>query len=367
MPTTATVTATAPGRVNLIGEHTDYNDGLCLPIAIPYATTARATARDDGLIRIVSAQQDDVWEGTLAGAGPGRVAGWAAYAAGTLWALAEAGYDVPPLDLHLDSTVPLGAGLSSSASLEAAVAVAVLGVAGRTLDDDLRSELVAVCRRAESEVVGAPTGGLDQSAVLLTRAASALLLDFDGGDPQVVPFALADDDLTLIVVDTRVSHAHTEGGYGSRRAECEAAARRLGVPSLRHTTAEAVAALDDELLRRRARHIVTENARVAEAVAAIGERDWTRLGELFDASHRSMRDDFEISCPELDLVVGTAREAGALGARMTGGGFGGSAIALVPVARADACRRAVDAAFAAAGHAAPAHLDGTPSGPAALA
>ncbi|WP_137291886.1 galactokinase [Nocardioides dongxiaopingii] len=362
-------TATAPGRVNLIGEHTDYNDGLCLPIAIPYVTTVRATPRDDGRFRVVSAQQDGpagAWEGTLADAGPGRVEGWAAYAAGTLWALDRAGYDVPGLDLEVDSTVPVGAGLSSSAALEAAVAAAVVGSTGRDLDAAVRRDLVAVCRRAESEVVGAPTGGLDQSAVLLTRPDSALLLDFDGADPQVVPFAPDADGLALVVVDTRVSHALTDGGYGSRREECDRAARALGVPSLRRASLDAVEELDDDVLRRRARHVVTENVRVEQAVAAIGARDWTRLGLLFSASHLSMRDDFEISCPELDLVVDTAVGAGALGARMTGGGFGGSAIALVPLERVEACRRAINTAFALAGHRPAAHLDGTPSGPATL-
>jgi galactokinase len=354
-------TVRAPGRVNLIGEHTDYNRGLCLPVAIPAQTVATVTVRESGSTRLRSAQQPEVWEGGPADAAPGQVEGWAAYAAGVLWALAEAGHDVPPLDLGLDSTVPLGSGLSSSASLEAAVAVAAVTAAGRTLDDGLRRDLVAACRRAESEVVGAPTGGLDQAAVLLGRAGQALLLDFDDDSVEPVPVDAAAAGLEVLVVDTRVSHALTDGGYGSRRDECDEAARRLGLASLREATAEAVETLDDVVLRRRARHVVSENARVLAAVEAVRAGDWARVGTLFTASHVSLRDDHEVSCAELDLVVATALEAGALGARMTGGGFGGSAIALVPAERADAVRRAVDTAFAAAGLGAPGHLDGTPS------
>ncbi|MEO9323830.1 galactokinase [Nocardioides sp. C4-1] len=351
----------APGRVNLIGEHTDYNRGLCLPIAIAAQTTASVRVLDDGPSRITSAQQDQPWVGSAAEAAPGRVSGWAAYAAGVLWALAEAGFDVPPLDVRLDSTVPLGAGLSSSASLEAAVAVAAVTASGRGLDDGLRTELVAACRRAESEVVGAPTGGLDQTAVLLAREGAAVLLDFDDGEPADVPTGFVEAGLDLLVVDTRVAHALTDGGYGSRREECERAAARLGLTSLRAAGLDDVARLDDDVLRRRATHVVTENDRVRAVVDALGARDWARVGTLFTASHASLRDDFEVSCPELDLVVDTALQAGALGARMTGGGFGGSAIALVPSERADAVRRAVDLAFVAAGLGTPGHLDGTPS------
>lgn len=351
----------APGRVNLVGEHTDYNAGLCLPIAIPAATTAAVTVLDDGPTRITSAQQDEPWVGTAADAAPGRVEGWAAYAAGVLWALAEAGHDVPALDVRLDSTVPLGSGLSSSASLEAAIAVAAATAASHVLDDDRRAELVAACRRAETEVVGAPTGGLDQSAVLLARAGAALLLDFDDGSSEHVALDLASAGLTLLVVDTRVSHDLTDGGYGSRREQCEEAARVMGLASLRQATSAGVAALTDPVLRRRATHVVSEVARVEAAVDALRWEDWSALGILFTTSHASLRDDYEVSCAELDLVVDTALETGALGARMTGGGFGGSAIALVPTDRAGAVRRAVDAAFARGGLRAPGHLDGTPS------
>ncbi|MDQ3483990.1 MAG: galactokinase [Actinomycetota bacterium] len=354
----------APGRVNLIGEHTDYNDGLCLPLAIPQATTVRATERPDGRVRIGSAQQPEPWEGSLADCGPGRVEGWAAYAAGVVWALGEVGWAVPGLDLESESTVPLGAGLSSSASLEAAVAAAVSGLLDLELTPQRRHELVEVCRRAETEVAGAPTGGLDQTAVLLATAGCALLVDFDDGSHRGVPLPLELDELTLLVVDTRVTHALLDGGYAARRADCKAAAAALGLPSLRQADTAAVASLDDDRLRRRARHVVAENARVESALVAIAARDWSGLGKLLDASHASLRDDFEVSCPELDVAAEAAVGAGAHGARMTGGGFGGSVVALVRSARVDAVVDAVETAFAAAGFAPSQHLVVTPSGPA---
>ncbi|MCD4535283.1 galactokinase [Nocardioides sp. cx-169] len=354
----------SPGRVNLIGEHTDYNQGLCLPLTIPYATTVTATSREDDVVTVRSDTQDEPWTGTHATTGPGVAEGWATYAVGVLWALQEDGWELPGVDLEVRSTVPMGAGLSSSAALECAVAVAMCGLTGRELTGDLRHQLVTACRRAESEVAGAPTGGLDQSAVLLSAPGAGLLIDFEDGSTRDIPLPWDEAGLTLLVVDTRVSHALTDGGYGARRKDCEAAAEALGLPSLRRATLHDVAGLDDRRLEARARHVVTENARVADAVTAVEGRDWAALGQAMTASHTSLRDDYEVSCAELDLVVGTALETGALGARMTGGGFGGSAIALVPTERAEAVRRAVDAAFAAAGFAAPRHLDAGPSGPA---
>ena len=333
----------APGRVNLIGEHTDYNAGLCLPIALPHATYAAVRRRDDDVLTVASAQQDDRFEGRLTEVSPGSVDGWAAYVAGVAWALREAGHALPGMDLVVDGRVPLGSGLSSSAALICSSALAMCAAAG--IDPD-RQALVAATMRAESEVAGAPTGGLDQTAALLGEAGRALLIDFRDHTTRTVPWLPDDAGLELLVVDTRTSHSHADGGYRSRREDCEAAAHALGVTSLREVAERDLDRLGDERLRRRARHVVTEVDRVTATVTAIADGDWARVGELFTASHASMRDDFEISCPELDLVVGTALDHGALGARMTGGGFGGSAIALVPVGRADEVAGRIAGAFA---------------------
>jgi galactokinase len=362
----AAVVARAPGRVNLIGEHTDYNHGLVLPVALAHTTYAAVAARYDDVVRIASGDDGEPWTGTIDGVGPGMVDGWAAYVAGVLWALREDGLDVPGMDVVVHGTVPLGAGLSSSAALECSVALAVCGLLGLEVDDDLRHRLVRACMRAETEVAGAPTGGMDQTIALLAVADTALLIDFDSATSSAVPLGLADAGLTLLVTDTRVEHALVDGGYAARRADCEAAAETLGVPSLRQASLAAVAGIEDERVRRRAKHIVTEIGRVSETVAALAAGDWAALGRTFAASHLSMRDDFEISCPELDLAVSTAVQAGAIGARMTGGGFGGSAIALVPTERLHAVVRAIDTAFVAASFRAPQHLLAEPSGAAAV-
>jgi galactokinase len=350
------VVASAPGRVNLIGEHTDYNGGLCLPLALPRRTTVSLTRRDDLLLALRSAQQDDAWKGSV----EDRPDGWPAYVAGVVGALREEGYAVPGLDATIDSDVPLGAGLSSSAALECATAVAVARLVGLDLDDATRRRLAAICRRAENDYVGAPTGGMDQIVAMLARPDHALLLDFADDSVTPVPLPLDDGRLVLLVIDTRVSHALTDGSYGDRRAECAAAAEALGVDEVSQADPAAVEALADDLLRRRARHVLTENARVRRAVELIGIRDWPGLGAVLDASHVSMRDEFEISCRELDVAVASARSAGALGARMTGGGFGGSAVALVPGSRVDEVERVVTMAFADADLREPAYLVATP-------
>jgi galactokinase len=361
-----TLVARAPGRVNLIGEHTDYNGGLCLPVALPHATYVAAAAREDGGVAAVSGRADDGWTAEAGSLGPGALDGWAAYVGGVVWALREDGLDVPGVDLAVESTVPLGAGLSSSAAIECAVAVAVARLAGLEDSPDLRRRLVAACMRAEAEVAGAPTGGMDQTVALLATPGAGLLIDFTTHDTRAVPLALEEAGLALLVTDTRVSHALVDGGYAERRADCEAAAAALGRDSLRGADLASVEALADDRLRRRARHVVTEIDRVTEVVRLVEAGAWDSLGVVLASSHASMRDDFEISCPELDLAVTTAAEAGALGARMTGGGFGGSSVALVPTERLDAVVRAVDTAFVAAGFRAPAHLRADPSGPAAV-
>jgi galactokinase len=270
------------------------------------------------------------------------------------------GYAVPGFDGRIDSEVPVGAGLSSSAALECATAVAAAGLLGLDLDEATRRALADACIRAENDYVGAPTGGMDQTVAMLGRPGYGLLLDF--GDGSVTPVALPFDDagLVLLVIDTRVSHSLTEGSYGDRRSECAKAADVLGVGSLRDTDLASVERMVDPVLRRRARHVVTENQRVREAVAALDAGDWEALSTTLDASHVSMRDDFEISCRELDLAVESARAAGALGARMTGGGFGGSAVALAPADALERIHTAVTEAFAAAGVTTPAYLVATP-------
>ncbi len=376
----------APGRVNVIGEHVDYNGGLCLPFALPHRTYVALSPRDDDLLTVTSAQVADGdsgqglprWQGRLADVAPGTVDGWAAYAVGVPWALREDGLHVPGLDAVVDGLVPLGAGLSSSAALECAVAVAVDDVAGLGLggSDEGRARLAAACVRAENDIAGAPTGGMDQAASLRCRPGSALLIDCLDFSVRHVPFDLAAAGLELLVVDTRAHHALSDGQYGSRREACERAAALLGVRWLREIAPEQLdAALDrlrDEVddpeeadeMARRVRHVVTEIDRVRRTVELVDAGDLAGVGPLLDASHASLRDDYEVSCLELDVACEAALGAGALGARMTGGGFGGSAIALVRSADVDDVARAVAAAFAARDLAAPAFLRAVPSEPA---
>ncbi|GAA5121220.1 galactokinase [Pseudonocardia adelaidensis] len=340
-----------PGRVNLIGEHVDYADGLCLPFAIAQRTVVEVAKRADDRLRLRSLSEVGGFDGELADVGPGRPEGWAGYVAGVLWALREAGHAVGGIDLLVTDTVPLGSGLSSSAALECGAALAVDDLYGLGLGGSAegRKLLVDACRRAENDVVGAQTGGMDQAASLLGTAGHALLLDTHDDSTRQVPFAPADVGLTLLVIDTKVRHSHADNEYGARRASVEKAADALGRPSLRDATLDDLAALDPELLPR-ARHIVTEIARVRRTVALLDAGRIAEIGPLLDASHTSLAGDYEVSCPELDLACATARAAGALGARMTGGGFGGSAIALVPTDGIDTVAGAVRAAFAAAGH-----------------
>lgn len=324
----------APGRVNLIGEHVDYAGGLCLPIALPHSTAAAVAPRTDGLIRLRSSDGEP-WEGRLDDIGPGRPTGWAAYPAGVVWALREKGLLAPGfggLDAVFVSAVPIGAGLSSSAALECSLALALAPEA------DL-ADLAAACVRAENEVALAPTGGMDQAASLRSSRGHALLLDSASGAVSHVPFA--PEGLALLVIDTRAPHRLADGQYAKRRAAVERATRRLGVASLRELTdrgrdgADAVRSLKDDVLRRRAWHVISEIARVRLAVSALESGDFAEFGRLLYASHMSLHRDFEVSCPELDTAVESAMVAGALGARMTGGGFGGSAIALLPTGRVD--------------------------------
>ncbi|WP_375296104.1 galactokinase [Saccharothrix sp.] len=338
----------APGRINLIGEHTDYNDGFVLPIALPHAVRVTAVRRDDGVLRVRSRQQDGVTEVAVADLAPGVVTGWAAYVAGVVWVLREAGYDVGGFDLVVDGDVPLGAGLSSSAALESATALAVADLS--TLDID-RFRLAHLAQRAENDFVGMPCGIMDQSASLLAREGHALLLDTRTLDTAHIPFHVAAAGLTLLVVDTRAAHRLVDGEYAARRAACHKAAEVLGVPALRDLT-EVPTDLPDELLRR-VRHVVTENRRVLDVVDLLRAGDFRAIGPLLTASHESLRDDYEVTVPELDVAVEALVASGAHGARMTGGGFGGCVIALVDTARVDGCMAAVREAFARNGFTAP--------------
>ena len=351
----------APGRVNLIGEHTDYNEGFVLPFALGQGVRAAVSRRDDGRLemhsRQVPASSATVPLSRLA---PGSVTGWAAYPAGAAWAIREAGYRVGGASIAIDADLERGAALSSSAALECATALALTELHGLSVE---RPELAALARRGENEFVGVPTGIMDQSASLLGRAGQALLLDCRSGQASDVPLDLEAAGLVLLVIDTRVEHALADGRYAARRRACEDAARLLGVPSLRDVTDRpgAVEQIAEPLLRRRARHVVTENARVLETVALLRAGDAGRCGPLLTASHASLRDDFEVSWPQADVAVEAAVAGGALGARMTGGGFGGSVIALVEDGASTGVRAATSDAFADHGWPPPRFLDALPS------
>jgi galactokinase len=346
----------APGRLNLIGEHTDYNDGFVLPFALPYGTAATVTPRTDGALHLRSAQRGQAGPVAVAGLGPGTVTGWAAYAAGVVWALREAGHDVAGgFDVAVDGDVPEGAGLSSSAALECAVVSALDDLLGLGLGPTDRALLA---QRAENDFVGMPSGVMDQMASVHSTAAHALFLDCRSLEVEHVPLAL--DSLAILLVDSRAPHQLTDGEYADRRRACEAAASDLGVPALRDATEEDLARLEGTPLRR-ARHVVTENARVLATVAALRSGRTGEIGPLLSASHASMRDDFEITVPRVDLIASTAEAAGALGARMTGGGFGGCVLALVPAAEADSVREAIVRAYADADFGEPGFFDAVPS------
>ena len=352
----------APGRVNLIGEHTDYSDGYVLPIAIDRGVRVVAAHRADQRLRCWSLQQEGQLDVDRSQLGPGRIKGWAAYPAGVAWALGQAGLAGGGADLLIDGDVPAGAGLSSSAALECATAVALVELDRQVAD---RVELARLARRAEVEAVGMPCGIMDQMASMLARAGHALFLDTRTLAIEHLPLDLDAAGLRLLVIDTRASHRLVDGAYAERHAAVAAAARTLGVAALRDATLEQVRAASRELGEpgmRRALHVVTENARVLDAVELLRACRLDRLGPLLAASHASLRDDFEVSSPELDTAVGAAVAAGAVGARMTGAGFGGSALALAPEARVEPVAAGVRAAFAAAGFRAPEVLSVRPQG-----
>jgi galactokinase len=352
----------APGRVNLIGEHTDYNEGYVLPFALPHRTVV-AAAPGKGAWRVWSEEPgEEVSFGPDEVASPGRVHGWAAYVAGVVWALRSAGFEVPVARLAIASDVPLGAGLSSSAALESSVLTALVDLFGLSLPVDDRPP---VAQRAENVYAGVPTGIMDQSASIRCRAGHALFLDCRSLAVEHIPFDVESERLAVLVVDTRAPHRHAGGEYADRRRSCEEAAAALGVRALRDVPIngleEALAGLP-EVTRRRARHVVTENQRVLDTVALLRSGRIRNIGPLLTASHRSMRDDFEITVPEVDTAVSAALDAGAYGARMTGGGFGGCVLALVESSAVPSVAAAVEDAYAAAGFAAPTWFPAAPSG-----
>ncbi|ADB30404.1 galactokinase [Kribbella flavida DSM 17836] len=352
----------APGRVNLIGEHTDYNDGLVLPIALPNQIVVSAAARADGVVAVASSGQDGVIEFSLDALEPGSVGDWAAYPAGAAWVLREAGYPIGGANLLVDSDLPSGAGLSSSAALLCATAVALLGLQEVEVDP---AEVARLAQRAENSYVGAPVGLMDQMASMCCTAGHALYFDIRAMSTDQIPFDPEAEGLTLLVIDVKAPHRHVDGEYAARRKSCEQAAAVLGVPALRSIAPEdldaALARLSDDVDRRRVRHVVTEIRRVEQAVELMRAGRLRDVGPLFTASHASLRDDFEITVPELDVAVDTALAAGALGARMTGGGFGGCIIALVETAAADRTFAAIEKAFAEHGFRTPTSLAATPS------
>ncbi|MFI9270655.1 galactokinase [Kitasatospora sp. NPDC052896] len=344
----------APGRVNLIGEHTDYNDGFVLPIALRQSVRAVARRRSDGLLRLFSAQGDGrLAELATDRLAPGDIVGWTSLPAGVVQVLREAGHEVGGADIHLDSDLPMGAGLSSSAALGCVVAAAYRDLYRLDLPP---AAAALVAQRAENVFGGVPCGVMDQMASSCCTAGAALLLDTRDLTQRQIPFELAAHDLRLLVLDTRVKHDLADGTYAALRAGCERAAELLGLPALRDLAPDGLSAALDRLpadLGPLVRHVVTENARVGRAVAALDAGDPAGLGPVLTAGHASLRDDFRVSCPETDLAVEAALAAGALGARMTGAGFGGSVIALVPADRAAGVTEGVTAAFREAGYAVP--------------
>ncbi|MEO6603991.1 MAG: galactokinase [Aeromicrobium sp.] len=341
-----------PGRVNLIGEHLDYNGGPVLPMAIDRSLTIKVRRRDDDTVNVWTDRPGATKVSFPVLVQPGDVDGWAAYAAGTVWSLLEAGHSFGGVDVVVESDLPSGAGLSSSAALTCGIAAAIDELFELGID---RTELALIAQRAESGYVGAPVGIMDQLAVLYGEVDHAILIDTAAAPPTTRPVPLGWDDagLVLLVIATGAHHSLADGEYAARREECDRAAAELGLEHLSQAGLDATVTLTDEVLKARTRHVLTETARVRAAVSALNRSAWPQLGAIFTASHESLRDDFEVSCPELDIAVEAAIEAGALGARMTGGGFGGSAIALVPADLATAVRERVEARYAAHSWAAP--------------
>ena len=352
------VIAEAPGRVNLIGEHIDYSEGFVLPFAIADRAYAAIAARPDGLVRIASHQRKEkIFSIDISDVKPGSKGDWEKYVLGVLWSLGI----TSGVDILVDGTVPSGAGLSSSAALECSVAVGLNTLFSLEIS---KKDLARATQKAENEYVGMPCGIMDQSVSLMGQAGSALLLDCRDLTTQNIPFDVASAGLELLIIDTQAHHALVDGGYAERRAACESVARKLAIPSMRHLTLDVLEANREKVTPTefiRARHAVTEIARVLEAVTALRASDFATLGTLINASHVSLRDDYEVSCPELNCAVDMALVHGALGARMVGGGFGGSAIALAPQDQINEIKNAIADAFNSAQFAEPRFFTSLPS------
>ncbi|SPM38731.1 Galactokinase [Mycobacterium numidiamassiliense] len=347
-----TIRYAAPGRINLIGEHTDYNFGFALPIALPQRTVASFAPDHGDAITVTSDRADGAVRIPL-GTAPGEVDGWASYVAGVMWALRQAGHSVPGGAMSITSDVEMGSGLSSSAALECATLGAITSATGACID---AKDQALLAQRAENDYVGAPTGLLDQLASLFGAPSTALLIDFRDLTVEPVVFDPDGCGVALLLIDSRSRHRHAGGEYAARRASCERVAADLGVSSLREVhdrgpsvLASVTAAATDPVDVRRARHVLTENQRVLDCVAVLSDSDFAEAGRIFTASHASMRDDFDITTAHIDLIADTAVRAGALGARMTGGGFGGCVIALVPIDRVEVVGEAVRRAVGRAG------------------
>ena len=357
------VIAEAPGRVNLIGEHIDYSEGFVLPFAIADRTYAAIAKREDGLVRIASQQRRErIFSIDIKDVKPGSAGDWEKYVLGVIWSLEiSSGFDI-----FIDGHVPAGAGLSSSAALECSVAFALNHLCN--LNKSL-TDLARATQRAENDYVGMPCGIMDQSVSLMAAAGSALLLDCRDLSTELIPFDVASAGLELLIIDTAAHHALVDGGYAERRASCESAAQKLQVKSMRELSLKDLEAGKDRLTETeyiRARHAVTEIARVLEAVVALRTSDFLKLGSLINQSHISLRDDYTVSCPELDCAVDASLGAGALGSRMVGGGFGGSAIAMVKVSDIDSVKNAVLQAFERAHYKKPRFFTSLPSAGAQL-
>lgn len=354
----AQVFAEAPGRVNLIGEHIDYSEGYVLPFAIADRTYALIAPNNDGLVRIASQQRKNrIFTIDIKDVKPGSAGDWEKYVLGVVWTLGI----TTGVDILVDGHVPSGAGLSSSAALECSVAVGLnsLFQLGKSLED-----LARATQKAENDYVGMPCGIMDQSVSLMGRKGSALLLDCRDLTTESVPFDVASADLELLIIDTQAHHALVDGGYAERRASCESVASKLGIPSMRHLTMDLLDSRKSEVTEIeyvRARHAVSEIQRVKDAVSALRASDFTTLGRLINESHFSLRDDYTVSCPELDVAVDASLSAGALGSRMVGGGFGGSAIALIKADQIEAVKEAIKKAYADKGFKAPRFFTSLPS------